>query len=327
MARAALPRADAPLAPFVPALVSPAPAPCSPSSLVPPSIESNSRTACLALVFRVHRFDVLAIRTPSECLSLHPAASGFMGPFTLVETQPRSPLTQFHIRPNNILCEAIFSEPNATGVHSGIVRGAAEYAQQLQMGHMVYTVFGTVSYQRSDMHVDCSGVRQLDHVRSLAAVIHAGVLTCVRLTRYCVDSAIGRYVSVSESSLLEHLVRGLLIKHGVVIQTQLDDTANALHLRIQHLGSVLRAARGLASIPPEGRARDVIPVIAVTIAPAICALIERATVTLLVTRTGAVTYRFCFNDPVCLSPTDLRLVDAHMARLVEELNHLFYMLT
>lgn len=183
----------------------------------------------------------------------------------------------------------------------------AVYGQQLRMSYILYTVFGTVAYQTTAHSLDCSGVRCLSHMSSLATVIHQCPLSGVSLTRYCVDSSIGRHVEVCESCFMERILVLLYKSERVGISARMDDVTNASHFKIHSVAAFLQHSFTIGILSCQDL-HDATLIVEDCFAGGICntdssrareimdRISPQLSLTVLLTRTGACTYRFSFES-------------------------------
>lgn len=288
----------------IPVPVTPNPKPRDRSPFPEHAIYGNH----VAYSYRVdHRHDVHVVRGLHEDMGHPDAVTRLLGVPTVINASPTLPVTPVHVKTNNIICEIRFPVSCELGLIPALHNKVAVYGQQLRMSHILYTVFGTVSYQPENLSVDCSGVRNLAHMESLAKVIHQFPMVSVYLTRYCVDSSIGRHVEVCEGGFIERILRILYNSDTVYIAGRLDDVTNATHFKINSVASFLRESKAMGIISDayiddatfivedwfnsgldaldSAMARDLLNIIT-----------EHLSLTVLLTRTGACTYRFSFVD-------------------------------
>lgn len=272
---------------------------------------------------------VFVVRAPGEPLDHPQAVQRILGIPKTVNSTPSLPLTFSHIRANNIICDLHFDTQNAAGVKKGLHENVSIYGQQLRMSHIIYTIFGTVSYQLSSSTLECSGIRNLNHVTSLSTTIHNGSLRGITITRYCVDSAIGRYVEVSDGCFMERMIRILYQERGILVAPRLDETTNASHLRITNLEEFLQSSNRLGiiscgeedSVTTEsaGVYQDIVDEKKREIGP-------QLSVTVLITRTGACTYRFSFADTYETGVENIKFVEILFQLFVRLLNKVLHRL-
>ena len=274
----------------------------------PPFPKHVEYSRYIAYTYQVdNRHSANIIRGIDEEMGHPEAVTRLLGIPTIINASPTLPITSVHVKTNNIICEMRFPVSCEFGLIPTLNEKVAVYGQQLRMSFILYTVFGTVSYQPENLSVECSGVRNLSHMDSLAKTIHQFPLVSVYLTRYCVESSIGRYVEVCEGGFIERVLRILYKSDIVYIAGRLDDVTNATHFKINSVADFLNRSKEMGILSNDYLDTATLIVYdwfnsglgnmdSHSARILMESITEQLSLTVLLTRTGSSTYRFSFMD-------------------------------
>lgn len=219
---------------------------------------------------------------------LHPSVQAVIPvPDELVLITPRNTLAVSKERSIcNITCQIDFERSNMDSLHTGVHDKVCSYTAQPWVGHSMNTIFGTAFYRGKEHQVHCSGMRRVEHAVALCGMLRRGSMEHIAMLQATMDTAIGKFVQVTDDSFLLRVARHCF-KEVIHVMPRTEENANMLYLQVPNLLQFIKCAEQLKMISSD----DVLhTVLAADIE------LQHIKLCLQITKIGHVTHRYIWKE-------------------------------